>query len=278
MSHPPFSVSMCVYGGDRPDWFRAAVNSVLDQTCPPDEVVLVVDGPVPPELDAVIRGYEARPDFRVLRQPENLGHGPARRLGLKACRHALAALMDADDLSEPRRFETQLELFAQDPELAAVGGFIAEFAEDPEHFAGIRPVALTDEAIKADLKVRCPMNQVTVMLRRDLAEQAGGYLDWYCEEDYYLWLRMALAGMRFANSPDVLVRVRVGQEMYRRRGGWPYFASEARFQRLLLSKRVIGPGRFLVNVAKRLVVQVLLPDRLRGWVFQTFARSGEETA
>ena len=52
-----FSVAMCVYGRDNPDWFETAVNSILDQTVPPNEVVLVVDGPVPAELDNVIKKY-----------------------------------------------------------------------------------------------------------------------------------------------------------------------------------------------------------------------------
>ena len=110
------------------------------------------------------------------------------------------------------------------------------------------------------------------MFRKSSVEAAGGYLDWFNEEDYYLWLRMYLAGMTFGNVADTLVNVRVGEEMYQRRGGLRYFKSEARLQKYMLDHRVIGTGTYLVNVAKRLVVQVLLPNHLRGWVFQNFAR------
>lgn len=268
----PFSVSMCVYGGDRPEWFRTAVDSILDQTYCPDEVVLVVDGPVPEALDQVIRTYEAMPIFNVIRLPENKGHGEARRIGLNACRYDLVALMDADDISLPERFEQQINAFAAEPELAAVGGLITEFVDEPENVVGLRTVEETDAAIKQDLKGRCPMNQVTVMLRRQLAEQVGGYIDWFCEEDYYLWVRMCLADMKFANVPEVLVNVRVGKEMYQRRGGWPYFASEAKLQKYMLEHHLIGVSQYVVNVAKRFIVQVLLPNRLRSFVFQTFAR------
>ena len=103
-------------------------------------------------------------------------------------------------------------------------------------------------------------------------EAAGGYVDWYCDEDYYLWLRMALADMRFANVSDDLVNVRVGKEMYRRRGGMKYFKSEAKLQKWMLQRKIIGFGTYLINVTKRLIVQVLLPNRLRGWVFRKFAR------
>lgn len=272
---------MCVYGGDDPEWFQAAAESILKQTAPPDEVVLVVDGPVPEELDCVIAGFGKRPEFRVLRLSENRGHGTARRISLENCTHELVALMDADDISVSERFERQLARFREEPGLSIVGGDIAEFRGFPENVVGIRRVFREDFAIKEDLRRRSPMNQVTVMFKKGDVAGAGGYLDWYCEEDYYLWIRMCLKGMKFANVPQVLCRVRVGEELYRRRGGLRYFKSEVRLQRYLLDNRMIGIGTYLFNVSKRLVVQVLLPNRLRGWVFQRFARGrpkdGEKT-
>lgn len=267
-----FSVSMCVYGRDNPEWFRTAVDSILNQTAAPSEVVLVVDGPVPDELDAVIKEYEINPIFNVIRFAENQGHGNARRAGLAACTNELVAIMDADDISTPDRFEKQLKCFADNPDVSIVGGNITEFVDEETNVVGKRTVFEQDEEIKADLKKRCPMNLVTVMFKKSDIDSVGGFIDWYCEEDYYLWLRMALADMKFANTPDVLVNVRVGREMYRRRGGWKYFSSEAKLQRYMRKNGLIGFGTYLTNVAKRFIVQVLLPNRLRGWVFKKFAR------
>ena len=273
MDYPKFSVAICVYGGDHPEWFRTAVESILKQTAPPDEVVLVVDGPVPETLDHAISGYEQQSVFTVIRLAENQGHGNARRTGLEHCSHELVALMDADDISVPERFALQLARFAQDPTLSAVGGNITEFCGEPDHIVGVRSVPQDDAEIKAYMKVRCPMNQVTVMLKKSDVAAAGGYIDWYCEEDYYLWLRMHLQGMKFANVPAILCNVRVGEDMYRRRGGLRYFKSEAKLQKYMLDRHVIGFGTYTMNVAKRLIVQVLLPNCLRSWVFQNFARS-----
>ena len=116
------------------------------------------------------------------------------------------------------------------------------------------------------------MNLVTVMFKKESVERVGGFIDWYCEEDYYLWIRMALANMQFANVDEILVNVRVGKEMYQRRGGWKYFKSEARLQRYMKQNRIIGFGTYFMNITKRLIVQVLLPNKLRGWVFRKFAR------
>ena len=272
MPDTKFSVSMCVYIKDNPEWFKTAVESILNQTVKPNEVVLVVDGPVNAQLDAVITHYENNPIFRVVRLPENVGHGKARRAGLTHCRYELVALMDADDISASNRFEKQLEMFEADESLAIVGSNITEFVEEPDNVVGARVVETDDAAIKADMKVRCPMNQVTVMFRKSAVDKVGGYMDWFNEEDYYLWLRMYLDGARFANLPDHLVNVRVGKEMYQRRGGKKYFLSEAKLQKYMYDNKVIGFIDFIVNVGKRFIVQIVLPNKLRSWVFKKFAR------
>ena len=210
-----FSVSMCVYGKDNPAWFDTAVESILNQTAKPAEVVLVVDGPVPAELDAVINKYEQNPIFNVIRFAENQGHGNARRAGLAACTNDVVAIMDADDVSAPDRFEKQLAFFASDSNISIVGGVITEFVDSEQNVVGKRDVFMTDELIKADMKKRCPMNLVTVMFKKSDVDAVGGFIDWHCEEDYYLWLRMAQANMKFANTPDVLVNVRVGTVLVR---------------------------------------------------------------
>ena len=267
-----FSVSMCVYGKDNPLWFETAVESVINQTVRASEIVLVVDGPVPDELDSIIKKYEAVTEFKVIRFEENQGHGNARRAGLKAATYEIVALMDADDICIPERFEKQLEIFANDPTVDIVGGNISEFIGNPENIVAKREVPSDDAEIKEYMKKRCPMNQMTVMFKKSSVEQVGGYLDWYCDEDYYLWIRMAIANMKFANMPDTLVYVRVGEQMYQRRGGRKYFRSEAKLQKYMLKHKIISFGTYTVNVTKRFIVQRLLPNKIRGWVFKKFAR------
>ena len=267
-----FSVSMCVYYKDNPEWFSVAVDSILNQTVKPSEVVLVVDGPVTEELEAVITKYESLPVFKVIRFEENRGHGEARRAGLAACDNELVAIMDADDISVANRFEKQLGYFEEHPETDIVGGNITEFIGTPDNPVGKREVPSDNAEIYEYLKKRCPMNLVTVMFKKASVQAVGGFIDWYCEEDYYLWVRMAEAEMRFANISQTLVNVRVGKEMYNRRGGWKYFKSEAKLQKYMRKKKIISPATYFSNVTKRFIVQVLLPNRLRGWVFKKFAR------
>lgn len=268
-----FSVSMCVYGKDNPEWFRTAVDSILHQTIAPNEVVLVVDGPVPKKLNDVITRYETNSIFNVIRFDQNQGHGKARNASLNACTNELVAIMDADDISAPDRFEKQLDLFRKNIPLDVVGGQISEFIESPLNVVGKRIVPTEDSEIKKYLKQRCPMNLVTVMFKRLSIEKAGGFIDWYCEEDYYLWIRMYLSNMVFANINEVLVNVRVGKDMYARRGGIKYFKSELRLQYFMINNKVINFKTFIGNTCKRLIVQVLTPNRIRGWFFKRFARN-----
>ena len=267
-----FSVSMCVYGGDNANNFDLALESVYNQTLPPDEVVLVVDGPVPNIIDEVIKKYEEHNGFKIIRLAVNSGHGEARRIGLENCSNELVALMDSDDISVRDRFEKQICVFKNDDSVSIVGGQIKEFIDSTENVVGVRNVPLKDAEIKSYMCKRCPMNQVTVMFKKSDVQSVGGYIDWYCEEDYYLWIRMALAGLKFANIDSNLVYVRVGEEMYQRRGSVKYFASEAKLQKYMLTNGVINFATYAVNVTERFVLQVLMPNRLRGWAFQKFAR------
>lgn len=211
-------------------------------------------------------------DFKPIYLKKNQGHGNARRRGLCECREELVALMDSDDISTPFRFERQLQQFVKNPKLDIVGGQISEFIGDPDHITGIREVPLKDKHIKEFMRKRCPMNQVTVMFKKDAVEQSGGYIDWYCEEDYYLWARMALKGCRFSNVPETVVNVRVGDEMSARRGGMRYFKSEYRMQKFLYDKKLINAGQFAYNVLLRFCGEILITDSMRRRLFCLFRK------
>ena len=265
---------MSVYENDNPQDFYGAVMSIYQQTCPPEEIVLVIDGPVPDEMLETINRLKAETCImNVIPLEKNMGHAIARQTGLEAASNNLCAVMDADDVSVPNRFEKQLQAFEEHPEVSVVGGLINEFIHDTDSIVGTRNVPETDSDIKQYLKSRCPMNLVTVMLKKNDILQVGGYKDWYCEEDYYLWIRLALAGYKFYNIQENLVNVRVGDEMYQRRGGKKYFQSEARLQKYMHEHRLISWPRCVYNILIRWTVQVVMPNKLRGWVFRKFARN-----
>lgn len=199
-------------------------------------------------------------DFKEIFLPINYGHGKARRESLRRCTNGLVALMDADDISRKRRFEKQLEIFKELKNVDIVGSQISEFIISPENSRGIRKVPEKHEKIIEFMKKRCPMNQVSVMFKTEAVHKAGGYIDWYCNEDYYLWLRMAGSGCIFANSPEVLVDVRIGNGMSERRGGWKYFSSERRLQQWMLEHKMINLRQYFYNTSIRFMGEAVIPS------------------
>lgn len=205
--------------------------------------------------------------FKTIYLEKNQGHGNARRISLDNASNELVALMDADDVASYNRFEKQLELFKNN-NIDVCGGNITEFEGEESNIIGRRKVELTDAYIKKDMKKRCPMNQVTVMFKKSAYNLAGGYIDWYCEEDYYLWARMAINNCVFANVDENIVNVRVGLDMSSRRGGWKYFKSEKKMQKFLLKSKITSFPRYFYNVMIRFGGEIILPNFLRNKAFK----------
>lgn len=267
-----FSVCMSVYKNDKAEHVKQAVESILNQTVKPDEVVVVIDGPVPDELSVLLSGYTDIGKIRAIPLAKNGGLGNALRIGVSEAKHELVARMDSDDIALPDRFEKQLRCFEEDKNLSIVGGGITEFIDTPGNIVASRFCPASDEEIKNFMKSRCGFNHMSVMFKKSEVLRVGNYRDWHYNEDYYLWVRMMLGGCKFRNLEDVLVNVRVGLDMYARRGGWKYFKSEALLQKYMWEQHVIRLPRFLYNVGGRFMVEVLMTNGMRAFVFQKLLR------
>lgn len=272
-NHISFSVCTSVYKNDDPAFVRVAMDSIIRQTVKPDEIIIVRDGPVPEELQRVLNEYQEQfQEVRVIPFEKNQGLGYAMRTAVAEAQYDIIARMDSDDIAVPNRFEQQLSFLEEHPDIDIVGGQISEFIGSPDNIVSYRLVPISNDDIYAFIKERCPFNHMTIMARKQAVLQAGNYIEWHYNEDYYLWIRMALKHCKFANMPYVLVNVRSGEGMYKRRGGWKYFDSERGIQRFMLKNDMISPLRYCYNVLARFVIQVILPDSLRGYVFQKLFR------
>ena len=270
-----FSVCMSVYKNDRPEYVDIAIQSIfIKQTVKPNEIVLVVDGPISMELESLIDNYSTKYSeiFTIIKLEKNQGLGNALRVAVEKVKYDWVARMDSDDIAAPDRFEKQKSFLQANLSVDIVGGQITEFIDVESNIVGLRNVPLLSADINVYIKARCPFNHMTVMFRKDKILAVGNYIDWHYNEDYFLWIRMFLAGCQFANLPETLVNVRVGKEMYQRRGGWKYFLSEAKLQKYMFDNDIIGIIRFAYNVLGRFVIQVLMPNKLRGFVFQKLFR------
>lgn len=274
----PFSLLMSTWAGDDPVQLEDAFRStVQEQTRPPDDVVLVVDGPVPAALEATISSLAAESPVpvQVLRLAENHGLGPALDAGLRACRHEVVARMDADDLSAPDRFARQLPLIEDGADI--VGSGLWEFGEDPADVVGRRTPPTDPEEIRRVVRFRDPFNHPTVVYRRSAVVAAGGYTDLPLLEDYLLFTRMVEAGAVPANLPDPLVSYRVGEGAYARRGGRALLRSELALQRRLRTLGLTSRAEYARNVAVRGGYR-LVPERVRKVAYRRLLANRSRTA
>ena len=269
-----FSVIMSVYKNDNPEQLRTALHSIINQTLPPNEVVVVVDGPVPDALrDVLEEVQQAFPALRPLYQEQNRGLGGALRIAVEHAKYDYLARMDSDDISFPKRFEWQMAAFKAQKDISVVGGMITEFAESPDNIISKRILPLEDAEIKRFMRSRCGVNHVTVMFKKADLLRAGNYQPGFIQEDYYLWARMILAGCRFQNIPQTLVNVRSGYDQFARRGGVKYFKDVLAFNRWMHRQGIISFARMSYNITVRGVVQLLLPNRLRTMIYKKVLRT-----
>lgn len=224
--YPKFSVLMSVYIKERPEYLQASLNSLVKQTVLPSEIVLVEDGPLSDELNQVVEKFdEAYPKlFRIKKLSKNKGLGKALNIGLLACENELVARMDSDDIAVENRFAIQLTTMIRE-DLDIYGGQIIEFTNDIKNTLAKRIVPLQNNKIIKFAHKRNPFNHVTVMFKKSKIQMLGSYRTKPGYEDYDLWVRAIIAGLKLKNDPGILVYVRAGEDMVNRRGGIDYMKS-----------------------------------------------------
>ncbi len=220
MERSKFSVLMTTYFGEEPDFLDLSLKSILiQQTLIPDQLLIVVDGPIPDSLDSVIKMYqEIFPQIvDVVYLPENVGQSKASKAGFEHLKYNIFARMDSDDVCVPFRFEKQIMVLDNNEHIDVVGGWIEEFKTNPEETETVRIVPEQDEFIKKMFRKRMPLNNVTVMMRKEAVIKAGGYGRNTVNEDYSLYAHMWVNGATFYNIQETLCKVRVGNNMVGRR-------------------------------------------------------------
>jgi len=223
-----FSVLISIYEKENPTYLEQALNSIENQTLMVNEIVLVKDGPLTPELDNIINKYKQNSSmpYKILTLEKNIGLGGALDKGLRVCKYDWVARMDSDDIALPERFEKQFSYLVDTPDIDILGSWICEFDDDPGLCSRERRVPLLHDEIVSFAKHRNPLNHMSVVFRKDAVLDAGGYQPMNGFEDYYLWMRMIKKGKHFANLPEVLVKARTGQNMIARRQGFKYAQDE----------------------------------------------------
>jgi glycosyltransferase involved in cell wall biosynthesis len=233
MAVPTVSVLITTYYGERPERLARSLESMYGQTVPADELVLVVDGPIDIDQEAVITHYvldRRIPQTRVVRLSINSGLGNALAVGQDCCSGDWIMRMDSDDVAVPDRTEAQLAYLREHPDVDLIGGWAEEFFDDsPE--TRLKTAPADPVALVRTLRWRNVIVHPSVMIRTSALRQVGGFRGRFVYlEDWDLFVRLALARAKFAVLPRVLVRVNTSRAQAGRRGGWQYVRSDVRFR------------------------------------------------
>lgn len=207
---PVVSVLLPCYNAEKT--IDETLESLARQSLTDFELVAVDDGSSDKTLERL--KYWSVQDARFRHIPRlHGGVVAAANAGLAACTAPYIARMDADDHAHPDRLAQQAAYLDSHPQVAVVGSLVRAFPDEDVR-AGYRVYIrwlnslVTDEDIRREMFVESPLANPSTMLRRDWFKKMGGYQDFDWPEDYDLWLRMYLAGAKFAKVPAVLLEWR----------------------------------------------------------------------
>ncbi len=268
-----FSVLASVYEKVVPDHLDCALYSIYNQTLPPNEVVLVKDGPLTGRLDKIIQGYQSKyvKSFKVIELEKNGGLGKALRVGLLECSYEVVFRMDMDDICVENRFEKQLTYLINHPEVTVLGGAVEEFENKIGDLGIYRRMPTDYKNILRFAKFRNPLNHPTVAFRKSAILEIGSYEEMLLFEDYYLWIRLLSKGKKIENLPDILLYFRIGNDMVGRRHGLSYLRKEFFFYLNVWKSGYITNAIFFIIICVRLPLR-LIPKKVLELTYSSVLR------
>lgn len=268
-----YTVLMSVYYKDNPKWLEESINSMINQTIKPDEILLLQDGPLTKELEDKIKKIKKNKMIRVIPFEKNRGLGPVLEDGVKLAKNNLIARMDSDDISEKNRCELQLKKFAENENLAIVGGAVSEFLDDDiNNIVSMKNMPEKNKDIHKYAHKRNPFAHPTVMFKKDKVLEAGNYKKCDFFEDYDLWSRMIEKKFECYNIQKKLVNMRVSRDFYDRRGGIQYLKKILKFKYTLYKERKFySLKEFIISAGGHSIV-CLMPRKIRYNIYTNFLR------
>lgn len=268
-----YSVLMLVYHREKPEYLKQAIEGIQAQTLPTDDFMLVCDGLLNDALDKVIaaKQQEMGTMLNVVCLAKSAGLGNALNEGIKHCKNELVARMDSDDIAYSDRCEKQFAVFDEHPEVSICSGVVEEFTTDPNTVDAKRVASETNAEIMEFAKKRNPFSHPCVMYKQSTVEAVGSYQDFYLLEDYYLWLRVLMAGYQGYNIQEPLLRMRAGSDMYLRRAGWKYAKTQAKLFKFMKEQDFIGEWQYIKSCMIRSGSALAL-NWLRKFMFEKVLR------
>lgn len=241
------AVILPVYKKDKVDYLNNAINSIVMQSYSNFHIYIGVDGPVDDSINHYFESIEDHSKISIIRFEENRGLACVLNDLLDICfkdGYDFIARMDADDISELDRFDKQVKYLGEHPEIDVVGGAIKEIDEEGRSRNKTIVYPETPEECRAFFSRRNPHAHPAVIFRKRFFDKLNRkkYRPEYRQnQDTMLWYDGMMAGTKHANIPDVVLRFRMTDTMFKkRRNGWAF--AKKQFKDRLMINRDLGYG------------------------------------
>lgn len=195
------TVIMPVYNGEK--YLEEAIDSILNQTFTDFKLLVLNDNSTDSTLE-ILQAYQKK-DKRVEIINKTINEGPAnlRNEGIEKAQTEFIALMDADDIALPTRFEKQLAIFKQYPNIGVCGTWFTFFGDKQKLIKhNVKP-----EALKVQFLSSCGIGNPTVMFRKSAIKDFRFEHQYVPAEDYGLWSEV-IQVTDFYNIPESLLNYR----------------------------------------------------------------------
>jgi glycosyltransferase involved in cell wall biosynthesis len=263
-------------------YIAEAIDSVLDQTMPHFELLIVNDGSTD-DTEAIIHSYID--DRIVVVHQKNSGVANALNAGLRKAKGKYIARFDADDVCFPDRLQTQLDFLEQHQDCVVVGSDAIYISEQGEELCYFHCADHSNEHLKKHLLETCPFTHSSVMYRRDDVLHCGGYNDHaHNMEDHLLWMQLSVQG-KFYNIQEPLIKVRFNPSSVTIDEKWRGKKFRELKQRILLRRSItqeegnallsiiqkqnthsIRKGSYYALCGKKFLVNNHKPDKARAYL------------
>ncbi|EMX6282849.1 glycosyltransferase [Providencia rettgeri] len=262
-----------IYKGTEVSSFLASINSIINQSLPPDEIIVIYDGYIPSLLEGEVKSlsilYE---NITILKYLDNKGPGYARDFAIRNTCCTYIAIMDADDISLPERLSIQYNFMEDNENVSLCGGLIQE-VDDKNNPTSLRRVPLLYSDILKTVSIKSPVNNVTAFFKRVDYIESGGYPYIRSSEDYALWCRFLSKKKIIINLNSILVNVKFDREALTRRGGVKHFKNDLFTQNEMLNSKLISHKRYIINILKYFIFRCLLTNTIKHLVYKFFLRT-----
>jgi glycosyltransferase involved in cell wall biosynthesis len=249
--------------GERAEDLSRTLESMFRQFVPPDQLVLVLNGPVGPDQMRVVSQYQADDrikDVRIVRLCEGVGFGPALSAGVEHCTANWIMRIDCGDESPSDRIQVQVDYVREHPDVDLIGGW-AEESSVALRITYIKASPVIHDALVQALRWRNVLIPSSLLIRADTLRAVGGYRGKFPQwEEWDLYVQLLLARARFAVIPKVLVRtlVSMGRSRITQRGGSQYLYN-LRFRTFCWTSGFIGLHQYALGTVAYTVGRFVRP-------------------